>query len=106
MEETKKKDETLTSTQTMLSKIEATIAAWNHALDSSCKMVKKLEVSLSEARECWKKTNDDLWETCLENFELSKKYANSMKDSFSILQVSFENALQQMQFFNPTIHIS
>lgn len=44
-------------------------------------------MSLSNAREDWKKGEDDLHEMHLKNLTLSKEYVNSIEDNFSILQI-------------------
>lgn len=65
-------------------------------MESFYKIEKDLELSLSKARKGWKEAKDDLWEMRHENLELSKEYEMLVDDIFSILHVSFENAMQQM----------
>lgn len=59
---------------------------------------------MKEALEGWKETDDYLWEMRIENIVLSN--ANSMKDNFSIMHLSSENALHWVEHFYPTMHIS
>lgn len=42
----------------------------------------------------------------LENLPLSKVYVKLVEDNLSILQVSFDNALQQVEYFHPMVNIS
>lgn len=91
------KYETLLSAWLTLSIIETPLAGENHKLESSCKIVKKLEEALTKAQEAWKyicKTSSYI------------KIAKSMEESFSISRISFENALQHVEFFHPIMHIS
>lgn len=77
----------------MLSTNEAVLSKANQELEYSCKTVNDLELSLSEAQKGWKEAEDSLWEIHHENFEISKEYEKSLEDSFSMLDVYFENAL-------------
>lgn len=91
------KYETLLSAWLALSIIETPLAGENYQLESSCKIVKKLEEALTKAREAWK---------CIWKTSSYTKIAKSMEESFSIPQISFENALQHVEFFQPIVHIS
>lgn len=51
----------------------------------------------------YKKAQDDLQEMCLENLDLSKEYAHLVEDKYSFLNVSFDNALRQVNFFHPEV---
>lgn len=93
------KGEALSSTRSVLSIIVATLKAANHELESSCKRVEDLELSLNEAHECWKRGEDGLRDMCVENLKLSKECAKFVEDNFSIMQVSYENFLQQVELF-------
>lgn len=42
----------------------------------------------------------------LENIALAKEYGESFKESYFIACDSFENSMQQMEYFYPTRHIS
>lgn len=72
-----------------LSITEPALAEANQELESSHKMVKELELSLSEAREGYNKVEDGLREIRHENLELSKEYVKLVEDNFSIMHVFF-----------------
>lgn len=52
-----------------------------------------METSLNEGHEGWKKAQDDLLETSLENLDMSKEYAKSMEYGYYVLHVYFENII-------------
>lgn len=75
-------------------------------MDSSRNTVEELESSLKETREGWKKTEDDLWQMRPKILCLAKEYTKAMSDGFSIVHVSFKNALYKVENFYPQMHIS
>lgn len=48
----------------------------------------------------WKKVQDYLRKMPIENLDLFNEYVKSMKDNYSILQVSFKNRVRQVEFFH------
>lgn len=101
----KEKYKGLTSSRLVLYTKKAALVEGNHESESSRKKVKDLELSLSEARESWKEAENGCREMCHENFELSKEFLKSLENSLSVLDVSFENSLQHVEFFHPSVHI-
>ena len=60
MQEMKTKDKALTASQTNLSKNKFILTKVSQMMDSLCKMMDKLNLSPSKARERWKKAEDSL----------------------------------------------
>lgn len=68
--------------------------------------MEELEESLKESQEGREKDEDDLCEMRLKNLSLSKEYAKSLEESYSIAHNSFEFFLEQVKYFYPTGPIS
>lgn len=89
----------MTYVKSALSDTEALLYKATNVLDYSLKTLGKLDESLIEAHESWKKAQDGLPEMRAEHLDLSEKYVKLVEHIYSILQDYFKNSLREMKFF-------